>query len=143
MKIVDKEEINESLSQLEMKEVIVKTVDSEDVKTVDSEEILESSFQIESNEVIDVPTFQPVDYTEINQSSLQFDNCEVIPPVKDKVDTDSSSQPDNSEVIDEPLVPSPVNKEDLEESSLKPEVSGIIDDKPRWFSVTTFDYNRA
>ena len=130
VKIVDKEEINESLSQLEMKEVIVKTVDSEDVKTVDSEEILESSSHIEGNEDIDVPTFQPVDYTEINQSSLQFDNCEVIPPVKDKVDRDSSSQPDNSEVIDEPLVPPPVNNKDLEESPLKPEVSGIIDDKP-------------
>ena len=131
VKIVDKEEIN---SQLEMKEIIdepiVKTADNEDVKTVDSEEILESSSQIEGNEVIDVPTFQPVDYTEINQSSLQFDNCEVIPPVKDKVDTDSSSQPDNSEVIDEPVVPPPVNKEDLEEFPLKPEVSGIIDDKP-------------
>jgi hypothetical protein len=56
VKIVDKEEINESLSQLEMKEVIVKTVDSEDVKTVDSEdvknvekseEILEASSHIE------------------------------------------------------------------------------------------------
>ena len=130
VKIVDKDEINESLSQLEMKEVIVKTVDSEDVKTVDSEEILESSSHIEGNEDIDVPTFQPVDFTEINQSSLQFDNCEVIPPVKDKVDRDSSSQPDNSEVIDEPLVPPPVNNKDLEESPLKPEVSGIIDDKP-------------
>ena len=122
VKIVDKEEINESLSQLEMKEVIV--------KTVDSEEILESSSHIEGNEDIDVPTFQPVDYTVINQSSLQFDNCEVIPPVKDKVVRDSSSQPDNSEVIDEPLVPPPVNNKDLEESPLKPEVSGIIDDKP-------------
>ena len=130
VKIVDKDEINESLSQLEMKEVIVKTVDSEDVKTVDSEEILESSSHIEGNEDIDVPTFQPVDFTEINQSSLQFDNCEVIPPVKDKVVRDSSSQPDNSEVIDEPLVPPPVNNKDLEESPLKPEVSGIIDDKP-------------
>ena len=110
------------------------------MKTVDSE----PSSQTEGNEDIDVPTFQPDDYTEINQSSLQFDNnCEVIPPVKDKVNTDSSSQPNDSEVIDEPLVPSPVNKEDLEESPLKPEVSGIIDDNPRWFSVTRFDYNGA
>ena len=114
------------------------------MKTVDSEEILKSSSQIEGNEDIDVSTFQPDDYTEINQSSLQFDNnCEVIPPVKDKVNTDSSSQLNDSEVIAEPLVPSPVNKEDLEESPLKPEVSGIIDDNPRWFSVAIFDYSGA
>ena len=101
------------------------------METVDSEEILKSSSQTEGNEDIDVPTFQPDDYTEINQSSLQFDNnCEVIPPVKDKVNTDSSSQLNDSEVIDEPLVPSPVNKEELKESPLKPEVSGIIDDQP-------------
>ena len=48
VKIVDKKEINESLSQLELKEVVVKTVDSKDVKTVDSEEIPESSSQVES-----------------------------------------------------------------------------------------------